>query len=518
MARSNSKTVGKNFFWYALETSFALAAALVTTVAVARVIGPVNLGHFNYIYWLTRISGSLGSVGIPLTVFKYMGEYLGSQEKALARAVFFRCLYVQTLLASLIAVIGLGMVFAVGDPSLRTVSVLLVLGIVPQMITLIPSQANNAAENFSANTLASGGGIIINGVGTGLSLLCGWGLVGIAASVLVANTVELFAKLLPVLQWVSPFPQRELPAGFIRQLVSFAGRSFGMLVVQAVVWDRSDVILLRLLNADIRQLAFFSISFSMIERLLLIPQAFGQALASTQMAEYGRDKERLFRMTGTAGTYALMSGLPLLIGAACLAGPLLSLVYGPKYLPAIPVFAIAASFAVGRAVLAPGQTLLYSTDDLGFVLKCSAFCGVVNVAIDWLLIPGHGAIGAAIGNGTAQLLAAIGVWTYAAIRYPLRLQTATLMKIGAAAALMAASVLAVTAIPMPVIVRLIVGFIVGVGVYIASLRVLCVLGEDDSRKLTSAIAPLPLPLQSFILRIITFVIRQVPETKYDLPV
>jgi Na+-driven multidrug efflux pump len=44
----------------------------------------------------------------------------------------------------------------------------------------------------------------------------------------------------------------------------------------------------------------------------------------------------------------------------------------------------------------------------------NAFAAVVNVALDFVLIPGRGAVGAAIANSTAQVIAGIPVLIYMA--------------------------------------------------------------------------------------------------------
>src|SRR6202030_1955368 len=97
---------------------------LLTTVAIARVIGPTRLGYFNLIFWLTTITCSVGSLGIPLSTFKYMGEFLGGGKKELARAVFFYNLGAQTAIASAVAAISMVAVFTLVDPAYRICSAL----------------------------------------------------------------------------------------------------------------------------------------------------------------------------------------------------------------------------------------------------------------------------------------------------------------------------------------------------------------------------------------------------------
>ncbi|HXM94156.1 MAG TPA: hypothetical protein VOA64_07875, partial [Candidatus Dormibacteraeota bacterium] len=197
---SNAKVIGRNFIFMGLEVMITFVCTLSTTVVIARTVGPTRLGYFNLVFWLTTITCSVGSLGIPLTTFKYMGEFLGSGQKELARAVFFYNLWAQTLIASALTAISMIAVFTIVDPEYRFCSALLVLSMVPNMITFVPSQANSAAEDSALNTRGSLVGAIVYVIAVAVSLLLGWNLVGIAAGVLLYRTAELAVKIGPVLK------------------------------------------------------------------------------------------------------------------------------------------------------------------------------------------------------------------------------------------------------------------------------------------------------------------------------
>src|ERR1700687_253376 len=129
--RSNTKVIGRNFVFMALEVVITLVSTLMTTIFIARVIGPTRLGYFNLFMWLTSITCSVGSFGIPLTTFKYLGEFFGSGQIELARAVFFYSLRAQVLISVGLAAISMVAVFIFVDPQYRLCSALLVLSMVP---------------------------------------------------------------------------------------------------------------------------------------------------------------------------------------------------------------------------------------------------------------------------------------------------------------------------------------------------------------------------------------------------
>jgi O-antigen/teichoic acid export membrane protein len=507
-ATSTAKVIGRNFIFMGLEVVITLVCTLLTTVAIARVIGPTRLGYFNLIFWLTAITCSVGSLGIPLTTFKYMGEFLGGGKKELARAVFFYNLWAQTVIASVLTAIGIVVVFILVDRSYRVCSILLVLSMVPNMITFVPSQANSAAEDAALNTRGAFVGAIVYVVAVAASLLLGWNLVGIAAGVLLYRTAELAVKTIPVLQSMKLVPRVPLPREIRKRMFSFSGLSTGLMILQIVIWDRSDIIFLKLLQPDIRQLAFFSVCFSVTDRLMRMPQTFANALSATQMAEYGRDKARLFRMTSKASTYVLLGALPILIGLACIGGPFVRVMYGLQYLQAIPVFIVVVLFSIPKAILTPAQTLLYSAEDLGFVLKWGCVAAAMNVLLDVALIPSHGALGAAWANGVAQTFAALTIWGRVLVRYPVRIDRPVLLRLAAATLAMAIVVLAIVAIPFSPLMKLSVAVPTGAIVFLVTSRMFAVLQKDDRRRLLQLSALLPTPVGSSFKRLVDFLVPQ----------
>ena len=84
-------------------------------------------------------------------------------------------------------------------------------------------------------------------------------------------------------------------------MMSFATQSVMGMLLTLVVWDRSELFLLKHLSPDIRQLAFYSVAFGLAERLLLFPTIFAAASGASIYAQYGRDRSRLPAMTAASG-------------------------------------------------------------------------------------------------------------------------------------------------------------------------------------------------------------------------
>jgi O-antigen/teichoic acid export membrane protein len=215
-------------------------------------------------------------------------------------------------------------------------------------------------------------------------------------------------------------------------------------------------------------------------------------------------------MTSQASTYVLLGALPILIGIACLGGPFVRVTYGVQYLPAIPVFIVVALLSIPKAVLTPALTLLYSAEDLGFILKWGGVAALINVLLDLILIPSHGALGAAWANGLAQMFAALSIWARVLVRYPVRIDMPVLLRLSAATLAMAVVVLGIVAMPISPVMQLSLAVPTGAIVFMITSRLFMVLRKDDRRRLLVFSGLLPTPIGSSFTHLVNFLVPQSP--------
>jgi O-antigen/teichoic acid export membrane protein len=513
---TNTTVIARNSFWYTGETVFGLVAGLLTSILIARAFGPERLGYFSYVSLLTTMSGVLGSLGIPNTTRKYMAEYLGRGEEQMARGIYGMTLRIQTIVALSMVLCGLGLVFTVGDPQYRTFSALLVLGMAPRMIAFIPSQANTAAETLGANMPGSMASVGLTLAGALLSIHYGWGLTGIAAGMLIAYSLELVLKVISVRRRLAGATGVPVPPELRKRMFAFSGQSIFLMLLVVIVWDRSDVLVLKWLNPDIRQVAFFSIAFGLGDKIVMLPQAFGHALGATMMAQFGRDRSRLYRMSAVSMKYMLLFGLPMLLGGAALSDRLIQAVYGAQYLPVIPVFALAAALAISKCVAGPASQLLQATENQSFLVWWGTVCAAVNVLLDILLTPGYGATGAAIANGSAQTLMAIGVWTRVVRLFQLEIEVAPLAKILVSALVMVIAV-RLAVLRLESWLALAAGVAAGAVVFLPMLRLTGALEPDDRQRMAQIGRAIPGRARVWFEAVVDFLAPVKPLVREPLP-
>jgi O-antigen/teichoic acid export membrane protein len=427
----NTKTIARNTAWYGLENLIGFGTSLITSIAIARTLGPSKMGYLIYVTWLVGLTTGLGGVGVPTTTRKYMAEFIGGGDRATARFIFFRTLAIQTVLASVATLFAVGWVFHDAPPEYRLASLILVLSTLPAMVNFVPAQANVAAENLSANLPGSVASTVVYFVVTMLTVFFHWGVVGIASAMLGMRIADCLVRLFPTLRRILSWPSDNVhtPPDLRPRMMRFAAQSVTGLLLTLIVWDRSELFLLKHLSPDIRQIAFYSVAFSLAERLLVFPSVFASASGATVFAQYGRDKSRLPAITASSVRYLALISIPLHVIAVSLAGPLLLTLYGAKYAGALVVATFSPLLCLPKAFLGPIQSLFESTDRQKYFIITTIIASFIDIGVAWYLIPSLGALGASIGSGSAQITAIGLMWIIGIRRDNIRLPWRFLAKV-----------------------------------------------------------------------------------------
>lgn len=504
---SNTKTIAKNTGWYGVETAIDNFLTLFTSIAIARYLGPKTAGYIIFVQYLAGITGSLGSVGIPVTLRKYMAEFLGKGDRGTARYIFLRTLLLQTLLAT-VATAGI-VLYVHSDPNanLRLAGILIALSIWPQMINSISAQANVAAEDLFRNMPASAVSILVFFLSIMATVIFHWGVVGVGASVLVCRSVDFLVRFIPTFTWIFRWETTHAhPEGLEKRAIRFAWQSLIVMGLGLIVWDRSELILLKYLSSDISQIAFYSVAFSMAGRLLVTSTIFGSATAATIFAQYGRDETKLPGLVSSAYRYLALTSIPIHTIFTALAVPVLLVLYGGKYAGAEAVVVIAPLLCMSKAFFGPVQSLLQSFEKQHLVIAVTVLAGAVDIGVAWLLIPAHGAVGACIANGVAQFLAVGLLWGVAIVVFKIKLPWLLTAKVAFASAAAAVAGHFCAQGLAPIWAVLVCGS-VSMAVLFVLFYLFRILQEEDRSRFNEIASMLPGPFPALAKTVVSVLIR-----------
>jgi O-antigen/teichoic acid export membrane protein len=509
---TNTKTIARNTGWFGFETVTSAVVALISSVAINRYLGPQKNGYLVYVSYIASLVSSLGAMGIPATTRKYMAEFIGKGDRGTARTIYLRTMLLQTGLATIATGGFLFWVLRDAKADYRLASALMVLSIWPSMVNAPSSQANAATEDLSKNMPASIAQAFSYLISITATVLFHWGVVGVGASLLISRSVDFLVRFFPTMKRVLAWKITHAhPPGLRRRMIPFAIQGVAGMVLSQIVWGRSEVILLRHLHSDISQVSYYSVAFTMAEQLLLVATVFGSAVGITIYAQYGRDKSRLPELAATAFRCIAIMSIPLHVIAASLAVPALLLVYGHKFEGAATVVALAPLLCMFKAFVAPARSLLESAERQRYVIAATVMSGIVDISVAWYLIPAHGAVGACIGNGAAQLTAVAMMWAVSIRLYKVRLPWLLVAKVSFISVLasLTAHFIAMRLAPLWGILA---GGSAALVVLFALFYLLRVLEPEDRNRLKMLTGMLPRPIAGLAETVLPLLIRIEPRS------
>ena len=284
----STNRIAKNSFWFGLELAFGVVLTFVSSVLLARTYGPAKLAEYNYLVWLTYVAGVLATVGLPAATLKYLSEYVGKQQPGMAFRIYTANFRAQAKLAAITVAVGLVFVWLTVRPDYRWAAVWLVLAIGPRMLGFIPAQINSAAQELSRNIPSSLVSTLASLVIIFASVYFDWGILGLALSHPISQTVDLLLKLAMTKrrreEWRAAAGV-EIDSELAGRMRTFAFQGMGLLLLNLVVWDRSDLFFLKWLNPDLRQVTFFNYSYTLVDKLMLIPSVLGKSFRGRERPE-----------------------------------------------------------------------------------------------------------------------------------------------------------------------------------------------------------------------------------------
>jgi len=179
--------------------------------------------------------------------------------------------------------------------------------------------------------------------------------------------------------------------------------------LELIVGTRSEFFFLAHYSGN-AEIAFYSIAYSAVAALRLIPRALAGSTAPAFATLFGAQAfDRIRSGYSRSLRLLVIATLPLTAAAVALGPELIEEVYGAKYAGAgTPVRILLIAFPV-IALSSLANALLAGFGKIRVPLTANAIAAAVDVALAWALIPSLDARGAAIANAAGQGIYALVV-------------------------------------------------------------------------------------------------------------
>lgn len=403
--------------------AFRLAAAglgLAAQLLAARMLGAEEFGRYSLMFVWLLVLGYLATAGSGHLICRYVAQYAKAGDRKSAAGLLRAALAAVLCVALLIAAAAVA-TLAFGPFGLDKNYILLgtlALSAVP--LVALQDYLESIARGIDRPTLGIGPAFLVRHLAiiAGLVALLALGREATALTVMGFTIAGLFASVL--IQYL--LLQRHL-----RGILSEAPPQYDFYqwLKTALPMVGADVTEMLLLNADILILglfvepelvAYYFAATRLAQILAYVPYGATAATAQKYAALAApTDRPELQALIGKTSTLATAVTAVGAVMLALVAGTLLSL-FGPGFDQAAPVVVVLASGILLSCAFGPGEDVL---NMLGEERLCSigfAVSLVVNIALNFALIPLFGIMGAAIASLIALALRGALLASFAKLR------------------------------------------------------------------------------------------------------
>ena len=398
--------------WNLLGLFVPQLALLVLSVAAARFLGPDQFGRQSFIAFVEVSVVMLLAGGLPLALARYAGDALGRGRRGVVIGLT-RWVGRMSIAAAVVgAAIMVGFGLAGATP--RAAWFIAAVVVAASLLQRVPSAVLNGLQKWRAASVVGVVMAVVAAVATVLVLWAGGGIVGmfaVEAAVTLASLLWLWSLSRRAEATLGP-PEPVDPA-LRRDFLRYAFIASLGVILTFVVWRRSEFLFLNHYSTD-SEIAIYSVAFSSVAALLLIPQAIVGVLLPAVATLLGAGAtERIRQGFERAIRLLLVLTLPMTAFAIAL-GPLtLRVVYGEGFSGAGPVVVLLLLPLPIVTLMNLSKVVLAGMGRQRFQLASGAVGAAANIGLDFALIPHYDALGAALANAGGQLVSGLPVLVYA---------------------------------------------------------------------------------------------------------
>ncbi|MDD4931780.1 MAG: flippase [Candidatus Colwellbacteria bacterium] len=388
------RSIVKNTAWLFSGQAIGRAIRAVVIIYAARLLGASSWGVFSYALSLAATFTVLSDVGVNALLVREGSKDPSSRKKYLSTG-----LVVKLVVLGILGLISLSL----QDVIIRIpeVSALMPLIILIFFFDSLRDFVSALSRSLDRMDIEAKGQIMTN---IGIVIFCFLALVFSATA--WSMTLGYVAGTLIGLAYVAMSLRDEFKGIFkhfrksLVKTVLFSAWPFGLVSLMGVIMVNTDVLVLGQFGSSV-DVGLFSAAQKPVQMLFLIPALLAAAFFPN-MAEATEDKKK-FGLLFSKGMKAIyLFALPIALGGAALAEPIIRAVYGNQYIYAYPSFLVLCltclfvfpSIFMTNAIFAKGGKKVFLP---------YALIGIFgNIILDIILIPLIGITGCAVATLIVQ--------------------------------------------------------------------------------------------------------------------
>ncbi|HIG57497.1 MAG TPA: flippase [Candidatus Handelsmanbacteria bacterium] len=421
--------LGRNSRSVAVATAVTALGGLATSMILSRWLGPAEYGKYSYITWLVGVVTLVANLGLPSTATRFIAEYRALQPD------WGRALYRDMIWLESLAIVGMAamlLLWGALRPSVFFTVGFATLLLIPMALSRLITAVAGGLQRFEIGMVAQLICTPLQLVLLGIILLQEWGLQGVLCALLATEAVRLFLLAWGVQQHWGTDREERLRGEERRRIIRFAATVFTLTLVDAVVWQKSEVFFLERF-ATMEAVAVYSLAYGLTFTIMQLPVAVSNVLYPILVQVQETNGEEVSRGYGLMIKYMALLVIPVGALAMLFAPQVVQLLYGEEYAGAVPVLRVLMVAGIVATFCRPSSMALYSAEKQNFILGVTLLIAIGNVLADLVLIPRYGAIGAAWANSSVQIAGVVAGTLFLVGRMKYTFPLVEVLKISASA-------------------------------------------------------------------------------------
>lgn len=373
---------------------------MLTSILIARHLGPERLGVYSVAIWLVAMGVSITNSGTASTVIRFVAELRGGDAEARVPALVAWARRAQRGYLLAVLVLG-GLLLAVaGDRVAPGIDHRLLFAFLAVAVAVRATYMLNIGEakGFEAFGIVARVAMVGAPLNLAMVLVACWLGATIEVLLLVflaSGAVFLLAssKLVAPLRFEGPGMALEPP--FVARVRRHMWLSSATVTASFIAASEVEVLFLNM-YAGQDAAGHFKVAYQLaVGMAALVPGVFS-ALLLPMMASASSQGGGLpgRRFASTTAYLSVLSAL-LVAFALVLPGPAIHVMFGEAYADAVPVFSLCLVATAITAASAGASSLLISSDRQGTILVLVVASCLLKLLLDAVLISRFGLMGAA---------------------------------------------------------------------------------------------------------------------------
>lgn len=374
--------------------------SLLLVLGISRTLGAAGLGRYGLAYAWLGLFSLLAPFGIPSLLTRE-----GARDPAALARLLSAGLWLGGSVSLILTVALAAVCRALSyDAATSRALVVLSVAVLPSTCQSYLEAAFLALEDAAPIAWATAVEHFFK-VGLGVALLLGGaGLDAVLAAAVAGKFAACAVLLARVARRGVALSLGQVDRASLRSLAARAP-VFALSAVCATLYWRIDVFVLARLRG-IAEVGYYTAAYRILDLAVLLPQSLCQAVFPRIAADAAGEAGR----RGSVLRSLLLLTAPAAVVVALLARPLLRLLYGADFALAAPVLALLIWTSLPYAWNRYHACVLVATERQDVDLSINAGLLAANVALNLVLIPRHGAMGAAFVTLATALLYAAAQW------------------------------------------------------------------------------------------------------------